>query len=161
MSGRLLVDGDGRWAARAHIDVRFVHDAQELPGVGREALDVAALSFGVDGVESQRRFAGPRHSREDYEAIAWELNVDTLKVVLACTADGKCLQRQCLLSCKNGQPPPGWAVSGLHPGWAQACGLATKEYSNRYESAKLCVATREGRDPVRCGGVTALLSICM
>ena len=35
------------------VDVRLVHLAQELPGVGREGLDVAALALGVNGVEGQ------------------------------------------------------------------------------------------------------------
>ena len=48
---RLLVYGDRRGEAVYVVHIRLVHLAEELPGVGREALDVAALAFGVDGVE--------------------------------------------------------------------------------------------------------------
>ena len=34
--------------------VGFVHDAEELAGIGRQRLDVAALAFGVDRVERER-----------------------------------------------------------------------------------------------------------
>ena len=55
--GRLLVDGDGRGQALDEVDVGLVHLPEELAGVGREGLDVTALSLGVDGVEGQRRLA--------------------------------------------------------------------------------------------------------
>ena len=54
-AGRLLFDGN-RWAQAVDaVDVRALHLIEELAGVGGERLDIAALSFGVDGVEGQRR----------------------------------------------------------------------------------------------------------
>ena len=41
------------------VDVRLAHQFQELPRIGRQALDVAALALGVDRVERQRGLAGP------------------------------------------------------------------------------------------------------
>ena len=52
--GRFLVDRDGRRQALDEVDVGLVHLAEELPGVRRQRLHVAALAFGVDGVERQR-----------------------------------------------------------------------------------------------------------
>ncbi len=52
-AGCLLVDGDGRRQTFDLIHVRLVHLAQELPGIGRKRLDVAALAFGEDGIERQ------------------------------------------------------------------------------------------------------------
>ena len=51
----LLFDGDGRRDARDDVHVGFVDFAQKLPGIGRKALDVAALSLGIDRVERQGR----------------------------------------------------------------------------------------------------------
>ncbi|MNT07354.1 hypothetical protein D3C72_1420540 [compost metagenome] len=51
--GRLLFDGDRRRQAFDGVDVGLFHHRQELPGVGRQRFDVAALTFGVQGVESQ------------------------------------------------------------------------------------------------------------
>ena len=44
-AGALLVDGDGGREALDVVDVRLLHLAQELAGVGGERLDVAALAL--------------------------------------------------------------------------------------------------------------------
>ena len=61
--GGLLVDRDGRRQPLDEVDVGLVHLPEELPGVGRQRLDVAALALGVDGVEGERRLARPRQAR--------------------------------------------------------------------------------------------------
>jgi hypothetical protein len=38
--------------------VRFVHALEKLARVGRQRLDIATLSLGIDRVESERRFSG-------------------------------------------------------------------------------------------------------
>ena len=50
---RALLDGDRRRETVDLIDIRFLHLFEELAGVGRETLDVAALPFGVDGIEGE------------------------------------------------------------------------------------------------------------
>jgi hypothetical protein len=35
------------------IDVRLLHHVEELAGVGRKRLDIAALALGIDGVEGE------------------------------------------------------------------------------------------------------------
>src|SRR5690606_36916276 len=67
----------------------LLHHAEELPGVGGERLDVAALPFRVDRVEGQRRLAGPRQPRDHDEAVARDLDIDILEVVLAGAADNQ------------------------------------------------------------------------
>jgi hypothetical protein len=49
----LLVDRDRRRQPVDEVHVGLVHLPQELAGVGRERFHVAALPFGVDGVEGQ------------------------------------------------------------------------------------------------------------
>ncbi len=69
------------------LDVRLLHHLEELPRVGAEGLDVAALPFGVDRVERERRFAGTREAGDDRQAFARNIHVDALEVVLACSTD--------------------------------------------------------------------------
>src|SRR5262249_10279697 len=45
----LLLDADGRRQAADVIDTRLLHLAEELPGVRRERLQVAAAALGVTG----------------------------------------------------------------------------------------------------------------
>ena len=80
---RLLVDGDGRGQALDEVHVGLVHLAQELAGVGRQRLDVAALALGVDGVEGQGGLARPGQPGEDDQPVAGQVERDVLEVVLA------------------------------------------------------------------------------
>ena len=69
---RLLVDRDRRRQALDRVDVGLVHLPQELPRVGAQRLDVAALALGVDRVEGERRLARARQPRDDHERVARE-----------------------------------------------------------------------------------------
>ena len=80
---RLLVDRDRRRQALDEVDVGLVHLPEELPGVRRQRLDVAALALGVDRVERERRLARARQPGEDDQLVARQLEVDVLQVVLA------------------------------------------------------------------------------
>ncbi len=70
--GVLLADGDGRRDAGDFVDVGLFHALEELARVGRKRFDVAALAFGVDGVENERRFAGAGHACDDGELVVRE-----------------------------------------------------------------------------------------
>ena len=52
--GRLLINGDRGRKTLNEVDIGFVHLTEELTGIGRQRLDVAALAFGVDRVECKR-----------------------------------------------------------------------------------------------------------
>ena len=82
-----LVDGDGRRYALDAVDLRLVHAVEELPGVRRERLDVAALALGVDGVEHQRGLAGPRDPGDDHQLPQRHVEVEVAQVVLTRPAD--------------------------------------------------------------------------
>ena len=83
----LLLDGDRRGQSVDLIDVRLLHHLQELAGIGRQALDIAPLAFGIDGVEGERRLAGARKAREHHQLVAGDIEVDVLEIVLACAAN--------------------------------------------------------------------------
>ncbi len=82
LRGRLLVDGDGGREPLDEVDVGLVHLAQELPGVGRQRLDVAALALGEDGVEGERGLARAGEAREDDQGVPGQVDRDVLEVVL-------------------------------------------------------------------------------
>ena len=85
-----LVDRDRRRHAFDAVHLRRVHAVEELPRVGREGFDVAALAFGVQRVEHQRGLAGARHAGHHGEPAEREIDVEVLQIVLphAAQADG-------------------------------------------------------------------------
>ena len=84
---RLLLDRDRGREALDVVDVRLLHHREELPRVGRERLDVAALAFRVDRVERERRLAGARQAGDHDQPVAGQVEVDAFEVVGAGTAD--------------------------------------------------------------------------
>ena len=84
---RLLVDRDRRRETLDHVDVGLVHLSEELPGIGRQGLDVAPLSLGVDRVEGETGLARPRDAGEHDQLVARQFDVDVLQVVFAGTSD--------------------------------------------------------------------------
>jgi len=79
----LLVNGNGGRQPLDLVHVRLFHLAEELPGIGRERLDVAALALGEDGVESQRAFAAAAEAGDHDQLVAGDHHVNVLQVVLA------------------------------------------------------------------------------
>ena len=58
-AGSLLLDGDGGAEAVDGVHVGPFHLVKKLPGVGGERFHVAALAFGIDGVEGERDLPEP------------------------------------------------------------------------------------------------------
>ena len=77
-AGALLIDADGRREAIDLVDVRLFHLAQELPGIGGQALDIAPLALGVDGVEGEAALATAGQTGDHHQPVAWQLNGDVL-----------------------------------------------------------------------------------
>ena len=83
----LLVDRDRRREPLDEVDVGLVHLAEELAGVGRQRLDVAALALGEDRVEREAGLARAGQPGEHDQGVARQLEGDVLEVVLARTPD--------------------------------------------------------------------------
>ncbi len=83
----LLVDADRRREPVDLVDVGLLHLPQELAGIGRQRLDVAALPFGIDRVERQAGLARSGQPGDDDEPVARHLDVDRFEVVLTSAAD--------------------------------------------------------------------------
>ncbi len=87
LRGRLLLDGNGRRQPVDVVDVGLLHHLQELARVGGQALHVAALALGVNGVEGEARLSRTRQPGEHHQRVARDFQVDVLQVVLARAAD--------------------------------------------------------------------------
>jgi hypothetical protein len=90
---RLLLDRDGGRQAVDLVDIRLLHHLEELAGIGRQRLDVAALALGIDRVEGERGLARAGQAGQHDEAVARQVDVDVLEIVLAGAANGDELAR--------------------------------------------------------------------
>ena len=85
LRGGTLPDGERGGEAFDRVVIGTRQPFQELLGVGGDALDVATLSFGVDGVEGEGGFPRAADARDHGQGRAGEFHVDVLEVVLAGT----------------------------------------------------------------------------
>ena len=87
LRGGLLLDGDGGRQPVDVVDVGLLHHVEELAGIGRQRLDIATLTLGIDGVEGERGLARARQPGDHHELFARQLDRDVLEIVLARAAD--------------------------------------------------------------------------
>ena len=83
-AGGLLVDGDGGGKAVDGVNVRLVHLAEEHARVGAEALHVAALAFGIYGIEREAGFSAAGEAGYHDQLVSRYLNVDIFQIVFSC-----------------------------------------------------------------------------
>ena len=82
-----LIDRD-RWGdAVDTVHLRLVHSIQELTRVGGEGLDITSLTFGVQGVENQRRLSRSAHAGDNDQFVEREVEVQAFEVVLTSATD--------------------------------------------------------------------------
>ena len=79
--GSLLFDADDGRQSGNLIHVGTLHASQEVAGVGRERLNIAALSLGKDGVEGQAGLAAAAQSGDDRQRVSGNGDVDVLQIV--------------------------------------------------------------------------------
>src|SRR3954462_11650478 len=60
---------------------------EKAPGVRRDGFEVAALSFGIQRPERERRLSRSGHAGEDNKGVAGNLKRDVLEVMFAGSAD--------------------------------------------------------------------------
>ena len=82
-----LFDGDRRRDAVDAVDIRSRRRLDELPGIGVERFQVAALALAEDDVERQGGLAAAGDAGDHGHAVARNLDVDVLEVVLARPVD--------------------------------------------------------------------------
>ena len=85
--GLAALDGDGGQDALDAVHLGPVHALEELPGVGREGLDVAALALGVERVERQRGLARAGDPGDDGQGPEGDVRIDAAEVVTSGAAD--------------------------------------------------------------------------
>ena len=76
-----LADGDRRGDVVDAVGVGALQPVEELAGVGGEALDVAALALGVEGVEGEAAFARAADAADDDQLVERDVERDVLQVV--------------------------------------------------------------------------------
>ena len=87
----LLLYCYGRRESEYGVAFGLGHLAHKLACVAAEALDVASLSLGIEGVKRERRFARTRHAGDDHEAAAGYVYVDVFEIVYLGSAHGDIL----------------------------------------------------------------------
>src|SRR5439155_181379 len=133
LAGRLLLDRDRGREPLDRVDLGLLHLLEELPRVGGERLDVAALALGVDGVEGERGLARAREPRQDDELVPGELHVDVLEVVLASTTHHDPIA---------GHGPPLWWSGGLLANSQEAAAAARRNTFTTSHAAGAAARTR-------------------
>jgi len=86
-AGAALLDRDGWRETFDEIDVRLFHLIEKLPGICGQALDIAALPLGIEGVEGERRFSRAAQPGDDNQLFTRNFHVEILQIVLARTTD--------------------------------------------------------------------------
>jgi len=64
------------------LHIGLLHHLEELARIGRQALDIPALPLGIDGVEGEAGFAAARQAGDNDQAVARQIDIDALEVVL-------------------------------------------------------------------------------
>ncbi len=82
-AGDALLDRHTRRQTGDKIDIGFFELLDELPRVGRHAVEKSALSFGEQNVERECRFSRAAQSRDHDHLVARNFDVDVLEIVLA------------------------------------------------------------------------------
>ena len=68
-----LLDRDARRHAFDQIDIRFFQLLDELPRIGRHAVEKTALPFGEKNIERDRRFPRTAQAGDDHHLVARNL----------------------------------------------------------------------------------------
>ena len=82
-----LLDRHARRQAFDQIDIRLFQLFDELPRVGRHAVEKTALAFRKKKIERERRFSRTAQAGDDDHLVARDLERDVLEIMLARAVD--------------------------------------------------------------------------
>ena len=77
----LLLDSNGWGDTLDKVDIGLFDTAKKLTGIRREALDIAALTLGKDGVEGKGRFTRARKTCDNGQCIVRDGEIDVFQIV--------------------------------------------------------------------------------
>ena len=69
------------------VDIGFLHQFQKLPRIGGQGFHIAPLPLRIDGIKGEAGLARPRQAGNHHQLVAWQVDIDRLKVMLARAAD--------------------------------------------------------------------------
>jgi hypothetical protein len=76
VDGGFLLDSNGRTETLDQIHIGFFQALKKLPGIGGQRFDIAALAFGIQGVEGQGGFTGPGQTGDHHQLVARQTKAD-------------------------------------------------------------------------------------
>src|SRR5581483_1039912 len=76
------------------------HSFQELSRVHRKAFDIAPLPFGIERIESERRFSRSADARKHMQFVASEVERDIFQIMQPRAANGNRPFRRRKLACR-------------------------------------------------------------
>ena len=63
-------------------------NVKELARIGRERFHITALTFGIERIKREARFARAGKTGDDHQLVLRQVEIDIFEVVLLCAADG-------------------------------------------------------------------------
>lgn len=78
-----LAEGDGGWDTFDAVDSGAIHTLEELAGVGAKSFRVAALAFGVEGIEGEGGFARAGGAGQDVKHPEGQVKREVFEIILA------------------------------------------------------------------------------
>jgi hypothetical protein len=171
-AARALLDGDGRRNAEDRVDFRASGRLHELARVGVQGFQIPALPFGEENVEGDGALAAAAHARDDGEAVAWNVEIDVLEIVLARVVDADgvwgCRQEGLEARFRNpqprrigpeGPPPQSSARAAPAPVWLRCIPSPAPAFRAHDLAARVAAFGAEIDDPVGRGDHPRLCSM--
>ena len=86
--GRLLLDGDGRTQPFDVIHIGLIHLIKKLACIGRQALYITSLPFGVERVKGKTRLARSTESGNHHKLFSRDFQTEILEIMFPGTFNG-------------------------------------------------------------------------
>src|SRR5690606_42089598 len=87
------------------VDIRPLHHAEELAGIGAQTLHVAPLPLRIDGIEGEARLPRSREAGDDHQPLPGNVQIDVLEVVLPCPSNDNAIVHTVLMVLDAARAP--------------------------------------------------------